>query len=63
MVKPTLGQVFGLSLLGLAAVLALLFYLVFRLSRETIIESSERIRDAMAAWRNVTKVPVRADPR
>jgi adenylate cyclase len=45
MVKPTLGQVFGLSLLGLAAVLALLFYLVFHLSRETIIESSERIRD------------------
>jgi len=45
MVKPTLGQVFGLSLLGLAAVLTLLFYLVFQLSRETIIESSERIRD------------------
>jgi len=45
MVKPTLGQVFGLSLLGLAAVLALLFYLVFLLSRQTIIESSERLRD------------------
>jgi adenylate cyclase len=45
MVKPTLGQVFGLSLLGLAAVLASLFYLVFQLSRETLIESSERIRD------------------
>ena len=45
MVKPTLGQVFGLSLLGLAAVLALLFYLVFQLSRETLSESSERIRD------------------
>jgi adenylate cyclase len=44
-VKPTLGQVFGLSLLGLAAVLALLFYMVFQLSRETIIESSERVRD------------------
>ena len=44
-VKPTLGQVFGLSLLGLAAILALLFYIVFQLSRETIIESSERIRD------------------
>ena len=43
--KPTLGQVFGLSLLGLAAVLTLLFYTVFQLSRETIIESSERIRD------------------
>jgi adenylate cyclase len=45
MVKPTLGQVFGLSLLGLAAALGLLFYLVFQLSRETLIESSERIRD------------------
>ena len=45
MVKPTLGQVVGLSLLGLAAVLALLFYLVFQLSRETLSESSERIRD------------------
>jgi adenylate cyclase len=44
-VKPTLGQVFGLSLLGLAAVLGLLFYLLFHLSRETAIESSERIRD------------------
>ncbi len=44
-VKPTLGQVFGLSLLGLTGVLSLLFYLVFHLSRETIIESSERIRD------------------
>ena len=43
--KPTLGQVFGLSLLGLAAVLSLLFYMVFHLSRETIIESSERVRD------------------
>jgi hypothetical protein len=45
-VKPTLGQVFGLSLLGLIAVLAVLFYTVFKLSRETVIESSERIRDA-----------------
>lgn len=43
--KPTLGQIFGVSLLGLVAVLALLFFTVFRLSRETIIESSERIRD------------------
>ena len=43
--KPTLGQVFGLSLLGLIAVLAVLFYTVFKLSRETVIESSERIRD------------------
>ena len=43
--KPTLGQIFGLSLLGLAAVLSLLFYMVFHLSRETIIESSERVRN------------------
>jgi adenylate cyclase len=42
--KPTLGQVFALSLLGLTAVLALLFYFVFDTSRATIIESSERLR-------------------
>jgi len=41
----TLGQAFVLSLLGLAAALSLLFYIVFHGSRETIIESSERIRD------------------
>jgi adenylate cyclase len=44
-VKPTLGQVFGLSLLALAAALALLFYMVFKLSRESMIETSERIRN------------------
>jgi adenylate cyclase len=44
-VKPTLGQIFGLSLLGLAIILAILFYVVFRQSQETIIESSNRIRD------------------
>ena len=43
--KPTLGQIFGLSLLGLAAVLAVLFYIVFHGSRQTIMESSNRIRD------------------
>ena len=41
----TLGQAFVLSLLGLAAALSLLFYIVFHGSRETIIESSEHIRD------------------
>ncbi len=41
----TLGQAFVLSLLGLATALSLLFYIVFHGSRETIIESSERIRD------------------
>jgi len=44
-VKPTLGQIFGLSLLGLALILAVLFYIVFRGSRQTIMESSDRIRD------------------
>lgn len=43
--KLTLGQVFGLSLLGLAAMLAALFYFVFDSSRAATIESSERIRD------------------
>jgi adenylate cyclase len=42
--KPTLGQVFALSLLGLTAVLALLFTFVFNASRATIMESSERLR-------------------
>jgi adenylate cyclase len=44
-VKPTLGQIFGLSLLGLTIILAVLFYIVFHGSQETIIESSNRIRD------------------
>ena len=43
--KPTLGQIFGLSLLGLAIILAVLFYIVFHESQKTIIESSNRIRD------------------
>jgi adenylate cyclase len=43
--KPTLGQVFALSLLGLAATLGLLFAIVLNESYATIIESSERIRD------------------
>ena len=43
--KLTLGQVFGLSLLGLAAMLAALFYFVFDSSRAATIESSERLRD------------------
>ena len=43
--KLTLGQVLALSLLGLAATLALLFAFVLNESRATIIESSERIRD------------------
>jgi adenylate cyclase len=44
-VKPTLGRLFGWSIIGLAAVLGLLFYIVFRGSRQTIMESSDRIRD------------------
>ncbi|HEY2714287.1 MAG TPA: adenylate/guanylate cyclase domain-containing protein [Chthoniobacterales bacterium] len=44
--KPTLRQVFGLTLLGLALVLGLLFFVVYHLSLETTVESSERIRDA-----------------
>ncbi|MEP6955952.1 MAG: cache domain-containing protein, partial [Chthoniobacterales bacterium] len=43
--KPTLGQIFGWSLLAIAVVLAALFYIVFHGSRETIMESSDRIRD------------------
>ena len=43
--KPTLGQVLALSLVGLAVTLGLLFAFVLNESRATIIESSERIRD------------------
>jgi adenylate cyclase len=43
--KPTLQQVFGISLLGLTTILALLFLIVFRGSRTVIEESSERIRE------------------
>ena len=43
--KPTLGRIFGWSIIGLAAVLGLLFYVVFHGSQQTIMESSHRIRD------------------
>jgi len=43
--KPTLGQVFGASMLVLVAVLAVLFYVVFEASQATIVESSERVRE------------------
>jgi adenylate cyclase len=51
--KLTLGQVLALSLLGLAATLALLFTIVLNESRAAIIESSERIRDE--ASREITE--------
>jgi adenylate cyclase len=44
-VKPTFSQVFTFSLVGLVAILALLFQLVSSGSRQTIVESSQRIRD------------------
>ncbi len=44
--KLTLAQVFTLSLVGLAAALSFLFFIVFDASRATSIESSERIRDS-----------------
>jgi adenylate cyclase len=50
--KPTLGQVLALSLLGLAATLGLLFAIVLNESRAAI-ESSERIRDQ--ASREITE--------
>jgi adenylate cyclase len=45
MMKPTLGHVLVLSLLGLAATLGLLFAIVLNETRATIIASSERIRE------------------
>jgi len=46
--KPTLGQVFALSLAGLVAMLALLFGIVLRASSQSIEESSESLRDQAA---------------
>lgn len=42
--RPTLKQVFALSLLGLLLGLGLLFYLIFDGSQRTILESSEHLR-------------------
>jgi len=44
-VKPTFGQVFAFSLVGLIVILAFLFQLVSSGSRETVRESSQEIRD------------------
>ena len=46
--KPTFGQVFAFSLVGLVAILGVLFFLVSSGSRKTITESSARIRDERA---------------
>jgi adenylate cyclase len=43
--KPTLGQVLVLSFLGLAGALGLLFAIVLKETRETIMASSERVRE------------------
>lgn len=43
--KPTFGQVFAFSLVGLIAILGLLFQLVSSSSQATITQSSELIRD------------------
>jgi adenylate cyclase len=43
--KPTLGQVLALSILGFTATLGLLFAIVLRQSGATMMESSERIRN------------------
>ncbi|MGB8352768.1 MAG: adenylate/guanylate cyclase domain-containing protein [Chthoniobacteraceae bacterium] len=43
--RPTLRQVFAFSLLGLLLSLGLLFYLVFNGSEQTILKSSERLRN------------------
>ena len=46
--KPTLPQVFALSLLGLLAALALLFSQVVAATRRTLEESSDRLRAAVS---------------
>jgi adenylate cyclase len=44
-IRPTLRQVFGLSLLGLLLGLALLFYLVLNGSQQSILHSAESYRE------------------
>ncbi len=46
--RPTLGQAFLLTLLGLAALLAALFVLLQRGSRDSILASAEELSDAEA---------------
>ena len=44
--RPTLKQIFAISLLGLTAGLLLLSYIFFEGSQRTILQSAERFRDA-----------------
>ncbi len=46
--RPTLGQVFLLAMAGLAALLGVLLWLFARGSRQTIVDSSEKLRSAQA---------------
>ena len=46
--RPTLGQVFLLTIAGLAALLGVLFGLFARGSRQTIVDSSEELRAAQS---------------
>jgi adenylate cyclase len=48
-VKLTFGQVFAFSFIGLIVILALLFHLVSTSSRDTLVKSSEEIRDRMGS--------------
>jgi len=48
-VKLTFGQVFAFSFAGLIVILALLFHLVSTSSRDTLVRSSEEIRDRMGS--------------
>ena len=43
--KPTLSQVFGMSLTALALVLGMLFYLVFSGSQKAVLEGAAQVRD------------------
>ncbi len=47
--RPTLNVIFVATLCGLALLLAALFYLFFRGSRESLIESGKRLRDNTGA--------------
>ncbi|HEY3927256.1 MAG TPA: adenylate/guanylate cyclase domain-containing protein [Candidatus Koribacter sp.] len=46
MFRPTLKQIFTISLIGLTAALALLYYVFFKGSERTILQSADRFRNA-----------------
>ena len=45
-IRITLAQLFSISLIGLIALLGLLFYLLFHTSQDSVIQASDNLRAA-----------------